>query len=169
MAEKEIVMNGTGIEEIGFPGWPKFAPETFEDVLEPLRQSKVNYWTGTKGMEFEEMFAKWMNAKMAISCTNGTAALHIALASLGIGPGDEVIVPSYSFIASSFSVVQAGAIPVFADVTDDHTKAYRHEQKWLPLLFDCKPDQEYACTDHSKMLDGHVCKTCVLQELLYAF
>ena len=72
-------------------------------------------------MEFEEKWAKWIGAKMAISCTNGTAALHIALASLGIGPGDEVIVPSYSFIASSFSVVQAGAIPVFADVTDDHT------------------------------------------------
>ncbi|MBQ8605158.1 MAG: DegT/DnrJ/EryC1/StrS family aminotransferase [Clostridia bacterium] len=114
-------MNGSGIEEIGFPGWPKFAPETLEDVLEPIKTGKVSYWTGTKGMEFEEKFAKWMNAKMAISCTNGTAALHIALASLGIGPGDEVIVPSYSFIASSFSVVQAGAIPVFADVTDDHT------------------------------------------------
>ena len=121
MAEKEIVMNGAGIEEIGFPMWPQFAPETLEDVLEPLKNGKVNYWTGKKGMEFEEMWAKWLGAKMAISCTNGTAALHIALASLGIGPGDEVIVPSYSFIASSFSVVQAGAIPVFADVTDDHT------------------------------------------------
>ncbi|MBR2886367.1 MAG: aminotransferase class V-fold PLP-dependent enzyme, partial [Clostridia bacterium] len=114
-------MNGAGIEEIGFPGWPQFAPETLEDVLEPIKTGKVSYWTGKKGMEFEEMFAKWMGAKMAISCTNGTAALHIALASLNIGPGDEVIVPSYSFIASSFSVVQAGAIPVFADVTDDHT------------------------------------------------
>jgi dTDP-4-amino-4,6-dideoxygalactose transaminase len=121
MAEKEIVMNGAGVEELGFPMWPQFAPETLEDVLEPIKNGKVNYWTGPKGMEFEDMWAKWMGAKMAISCTNGTAALHIALASLGIGPGDEVIVPSYSFIASSFSVVQAGAIPVFADVTDDHT------------------------------------------------
>ena len=121
MAEKEIVMNGTGIEEIGFPGWPQFAPETFEEIANPLKEGKVSYWTGKRGMQFEEMFAQWMGAKMAISCTNGTAALHIALASLNIGPGDEVIVPSYSFIASSFSVVQAGAIPVFADVTDDHT------------------------------------------------
>ena len=121
MAEKEVVMNGAGIEEIGFPMWPQFAPETYEDVLVPLKTGKVSYWTGNKGMEFEEKWAKWMGAKMAISCTNGTAALHIAIASLGIGPGDEVIVPSYSFIASSFSVVQAGAIPVFADVTDDHT------------------------------------------------
>ena len=119
--EKEVVMNGAGIEEIGFPMWPQFNPDTLEDVLEPIKNGKVNYWTGPKGMEFEEMWAKWIGAKMAISCTNGTAALHIALSSLGIGPGDEVIVPSYSFIASSFSVVQAGAIPVFGDVTDDHT------------------------------------------------
>ena len=119
MADK--VMNGEGIAELGFPMWPAFAPETLEDVLEPIRTGKVNYWTGKKGMEFEEKWAEYIGAKMAISCTNGTAALHIAIASLGIGPGDEVIVPSYSFIASSFSVVQAGAIPVFCDVTDDHT------------------------------------------------
>ena len=118
---KEVVMNGAGVTEVGFPMWPQFAPETLEDVLEPIKNGKVNYWTGPKGMEFEEQWRKWMGAKMAISCMNGTAALHIAITSLGIGPGDEVIVPSYSFIASSFSVVQAGAIPVFADVTDDHT------------------------------------------------
>ncbi|MBR5543253.1 MAG: DegT/DnrJ/EryC1/StrS family aminotransferase [Oscillospiraceae bacterium] len=120
MAE-EKVMNGAGVAELGFPMWPQFAPETPDQVAELLKTGKVNYWTGPVGMEFEEAWRQWIGAKMAISCTNGTAALHIALAALGIGPGDEVIVPSYSFIASSFSVVQAGAIPVFADVTDDHT------------------------------------------------
>ncbi|MBR5459565.1 MAG: DegT/DnrJ/EryC1/StrS family aminotransferase [Clostridia bacterium] len=114
-------MNGAGIEEIGFPMWPQFDPKSLEEIVEPLKNGKVSYWTGKKGMEFEDKFAEWSGAKMAISCTNGTAALHIALASLGVGPGDEVIVPSYSFIASSFSAVQAGAIPVFADVTEDHT------------------------------------------------
>lgn len=122
MAKKEdLVMNGSGVEEIGFPGWPKFAPEVCDEVTKVLNSGKVNYWTGKVGMEFEDAFAKWAGAKAAVSCTNGTAALHIALASLGVGPGDEVIVPSYTFIASSFSVVQAGAIPVFADVTEDHT------------------------------------------------
>ncbi len=121
MAEKEIVMNGAGIEEIGFPMWPQFAPETLTDIQEPIANGKVNYWTGKKGLEFEEQFRDWAGATMAISCTNGTAALHIGISALGIGPGDEVIVPSYSFIASSFAVVQAGAIPVFADVTEDHT------------------------------------------------
>jgi len=119
--EKEVVMNAPGSAELGFPTWPQFAEETFKDVLEPLRTGKVNYWTGPKGMEFEREWAKWMGANFAISCTNGTSALHIAISSLGIGPGDEVIVPSYSFIASSFAIVQAGAIPVFADVTEDHT------------------------------------------------
>ena len=121
MAKKDLVMNGNGVEEIGFPGWPKFAPEVCDKVSEVLNSGKVNYWTGKVGMEFEAAFAKWSGAKAAISCTNGTAALHIALSALGVGPGDEVIVPSYTFIASSFSVVQAGAIPVFADVTEDHT------------------------------------------------
>lgn len=121
MAKEEKVMNGAGIEELGFPMWPQFAEETLKDIQEPIRNGKVNYWTGTKGMEFEKAWAHWNGAKYAISCTNGTAALHIAIASLNIGPGDEVIVPSYSFIASSFAIVQAGAIPVFCDVTEDHT------------------------------------------------
>ena len=121
MAKKDLVMNGSGVEEIGFPGWPQFAPEVPDEVSKVLKSGKVNYWTGKIGMEFEEAFAKWSGAKVAVSCTNGTAALHIALAALGVGPGDEVIVPSYTFIASSFSVVQAGAIPVFGDVTEDHT------------------------------------------------
>ncbi len=117
----EKVMNAAGITDLGFPMWPQFNPDTLKDIQEPIINGKVNYWTGPKGMEFEEMFRKWTGAAMAISCTNVTAALHIGISSLGIGPGDEVIVPSYTFIASSFAVVQAGAIPVFCDVTDDHT------------------------------------------------
>ena len=121
MKKEDLVMNGSGVEEIGFPGWPQFAPEVPEEVSKVLTSGKVNYWTGKVGMQFEEEFAKWAGAKVAVSCTNGTAALHIALSALGVGPGDEVIVPSYTFIASSFSVVQAGAVPVFSDVTEDHT------------------------------------------------
>ncbi len=121
MGKKAKVMNATGIVDLEFPMWPTFAEETITDITEPIKTGKVNYWTGKKGMEFEKKWAEWNGAKYAISCTNGTAALHIAIASLGIGPGDEIIVPSYTFIASSFAVVQAGAIPVFCDVTEDHT------------------------------------------------
>lgn len=121
MAQKDdIIMNGDGVAKLGFPMWPQFNETMYADVEQTLRSGKVSYWTGKRGMEFEEKWAKWCGAGYAISCTNGTAALHIAIASLNIGPGDEVIVPSYSFIASSFSIVQAGAIPVFCDTTEDH-------------------------------------------------
>jgi dTDP-4-amino-4,6-dideoxygalactose transaminase len=102
-------------------GWPHFSEEAIQSVVDTLRSGKVNYWTGRKGMEFEKRFAEWQGSKYAISVATGTAALHVALTSLGIGPGDEVIVPSYTFIATSFSVVQAGAVPRFADVNlEDH-------------------------------------------------
>ena len=101
--------------------WPQFDKNAIRAVEEVLRSGKVNYWTGKKGMEFEKKYAEWQGSKFAISTSNGTSALHVALTALGIGPGDEVIVPSYTFIATSFSVVQAGAVPRFADVNlDDH-------------------------------------------------
>jgi dTDP-4-amino-4,6-dideoxygalactose transaminase len=103
------------------PHWPSFDEPAIRAVEETLRSGRVNYWTGRRGMEFEKKFAEWQGSRFAISTTNGTAALHVSLAALGIGPGDEVIVPSYTFIASSFSIVQAGAVPRFADVNlDDH-------------------------------------------------
>jgi dTDP-4-amino-4,6-dideoxygalactose transaminase len=102
-------------------GWPQFDENAIKAVEAVLRSGKVNYWTGKRGMEFEQKFAEWQGSKYAISVATGTAALHVALTALGVGPGDEVIVPSYTFIATSFSVVQAGAIPRFADVNlDDH-------------------------------------------------
>lgn len=102
-------------------GWPQFDEKAIQAVEQVLRSGKVNYWTGPKGMEFEKQFAAWQGSKFAISTSSGTSALHVALSALGIGPGDEVIVPSYTFIASSFSIVQAGAVPRFADVNlDDH-------------------------------------------------
>ena len=102
-------------------GWPNFSEEAIQSVVDTLRSGKVNYWTGRKGMEFEKRFAEWQGSKYAISVATGTAALHVAMTALGIGPGDEVIVPSYTFIATSFSVAQAGAVPRFADVNlEDH-------------------------------------------------
>ena len=101
--------------------WPQFDEKAIQAAVEVLRSGKVNYWTGRKGMEFERKFAEWQGSRYGIAVSSGTAALHVALSALGIGPGDEVIVPSYTFIATSFAVVQAGAIPRFADVNlEDH-------------------------------------------------
>jgi dTDP-4-amino-4,6-dideoxygalactose transaminase len=111
-------------------GWPKLEEKAIQAVADVLRSGKVNYWTGPRGMEFERQFAQWQGSKYAISVATGTAALHVALAALGVGPGDEVIVPSYTFIATSFSVVQAGAVPRFADVNlDDHCISVESAEK----------------------------------------
>ena len=130
MAEKLAIDGGPKSVTNKLAGWPRFDEKAISAVQEVLRSGKVNYWTGPNGMEFERKFAAWQGSKYAISASSGTSALHIALSALGIGPGDEVIVPSYTFIASSFSIVQAGAVPRFADVNiDDHCISIESAEK----------------------------------------
>ncbi len=74
---------------------------------------------GPKTKEFEEKMAKWLGVKHAIGVNSCTAALHLALVTYGIGPGDEVIVPSYTFCSSANVVVHTGATPVFVDIRED--------------------------------------------------
>ncbi len=71
---------------------------------------------GPRVMEFEKSVADCVGAKYALATSNCTTALHLALLALGIGPGDEVLVPSYSFIATANSVIHAGATPVFVEI-----------------------------------------------------
>lgn len=83
-------------------------------VLECLRSN----WISSKGhyiAAFEERFASFVGIRHAISVCNGTVALHVALAALGIGPGDEVIVPTLTYIAPVNAIVYCGATPVFVD------------------------------------------------------
>lgn len=117
---KLAVDGGSKVFEGNFPAWPSFDPAVYDKVVDILKTGKVNYWTGPVGHQFEDAWSKFLGTKNSMSVANGTAALHVALTALGIGPGDEVICPSYSFIASSFCVMHAGALPVFADVGDDH-------------------------------------------------
>lgn len=100
-----------------FSSWPLFTPEEAEAVHSLLLSNKVNYWTGTECREFESEFATWAGVRHAVALANGTLALDLALKALGIGPGDEVVVTSRTFIASVSCVVNAGAVPVFADVS----------------------------------------------------
>ncbi|MBI2431695.1 MAG: aminotransferase class V-fold PLP-dependent enzyme [Candidatus Hydrogenedentes bacterium] len=132
MQEKLALHGGPKSLDGPLPPWPCFDEPSVNAVEDVLRSGKVNYWTGHKGMDFEQRFAQWQGSKFAISTSNGTSALHTALAALGIGPGDEVIVPSYTFIASSFSILQAGAIPRFADVNrDDHCLSAASAEKLI--------------------------------------
>ena len=99
-----------------FSPWPSFTEEEARAVHMTLISNKVNYWTGNDCRAFEKEFAAWSGAKFAVALSNGTLALDVALKALDIGPGDEVIVTPRSFIASISCVVNAGAVPVFADV-----------------------------------------------------
>jgi len=85
-------------------------------VTRVLRSGKINYWTGQEGRRFELEFAEFCGCRHAIALANGTVALELALLSLGIGPGDEVITTSRTFIASASAIVMRGATPVLADI-----------------------------------------------------
>lgn len=102
-----------------FASWPSFTVEEADAVREVLLSNKVNYWTGTECRQFEKEFAEWVGVDHAIALANGTLALDLALKALRIGPGDEVVVTPRTFIASVSCVVNAGAIPVFADIDPD--------------------------------------------------
>jgi len=99
--------------------WPNYEQDEIDAVAAVLQSGKVNYWTGELGKQFEREFADHCGTKYAIALANGTLALELALEAAGIGPGDDVIVPPRTFIASASCVVRLGARPVFADVSLD--------------------------------------------------
>src|ERR1700694_4340574 len=92
-------------DALGNGSWPFFCDEEVNAVERVLRSGKVNYWTGDEGRQFESEFAAFVGCKHAIALANGTAALECALKALGIGPGDEVVTTSRTFIASASCAV----------------------------------------------------------------
>ena len=109
-----------------FPPWPNYTEEEAQAVSKVLLSNQVNYWTGQECRQFEREFAAWTNTEQAIALANGTVALDLALHSLDIGPGHEVIVTSRTFLASASSIVSCGAIPVFADIDRDSQNITAH-------------------------------------------
>lgn len=102
-----------------FSVWPFFSEEEANAVRDVILSNKVNYWTGQETREFEKEFAAWAGTSYAVALANGTVALDVALKALGIREGDEVIVTPRTFLASVSSIVNAGAVPVFAEVDPD--------------------------------------------------
>jgi len=99
-----------------FPLWPQY-DENERRALQEVLESRVWWRTpGTKTLEFEKAFASYHGARYGIAVTNGTAALEVTMAALDIGPGDEVIVPDFTFIATASAVLFANALPVLVDV-----------------------------------------------------
>lgn len=104
----------------GFIG-PQFFDKREEQALMEVVESgsPFRYWgpgKPTKVLRFEEAFAKHMGTRFALGVTSGTAALDCAITGLGVGPGDEVIVPAYTWWSDYTCVINAGALPVFADI-----------------------------------------------------
>ena len=102
-----------------FSSWPSYSLKEANAVHNVLLSNKVNYWTGNECKSFEREFSEFSDSKYAVALGNGTLALDVALKVLAIGVGDEVIVTSRTFIASISSIVNSGAIPIFADVDLD--------------------------------------------------
>ena len=96
---------------------PSIGEDEVREVVDSLRSGWVT--TGPKVKRFEADFASYVGARHAIAVSSCTAALHLALASLDIGPGDEVIVPTLTFCATANVVLHVGARPVVVDVRDD--------------------------------------------------
>lgn len=113
---RPAILGGQGIwENKHWPQWPRWNPETDEKLL--LEVMRSGRWVrGTRTNDFEQRWATAIGTKRALTVVNGTSALTTAINSFGIGPGDEVIVPPYTFIATVSAVLFNGAIPVFADI-----------------------------------------------------
>jgi dTDP-4-amino-4,6-dideoxygalactose transaminase len=93
-------------------------------VLEVLDSGWLT--TGSRSVAFEEAFREAVGARHAVAVNSATAALHLAMEAMGIGPGDEVVVPTYTFTASAETVIYLGARPVLADV-DVHSASVTAE------------------------------------------
>src|SRR5947209_2954688 len=94
------------------------APDLSETEIAYVNECLRTNWISSKGRfieEFETSVAHFLGRKHAIATCNGTIALHLALLGLGVGPGDEVIVPSLTYVATANAVSYCGATPVFAD------------------------------------------------------
>ena len=102
--------------QLGFQP-PAIGEEEIEAVAETLRSGWLT--TGPRTAELEERFAEYVGAKHAVALSSGTAALHLSLLALGVGPGDEVITTPITWPATANVIVHAGAKPVFVDVRDE--------------------------------------------------
>ena len=118
MSDQLAINGGPKVRERPFPPWPVLGEDDVEAVAAVLRSGKLTQLTDDAVAAFEEAFAAWHGIRHCVATNNGTTAIHTALAALDIGPGDEVIVPAHTFIASATPVLHQRATPVFADINE---------------------------------------------------
>jgi len=114
--EPLALFGGKKVRERPFPAWPVFGVEEEQRLLTALRSGKWGKLNGDEVAEFERRFAAMHGCKHGIGVVNGTVSLRVALMAAGIRAEEEVIVPPYTFLATATAVVEANAVPVFADI-----------------------------------------------------
>lgn len=110
------IHGGDKIRNHPLPPWPDYQEEEIEAASGVLRSGKLARQSGSKVSEFEAAFAQKFGVRHALAVSSGTAAIHVALGALRIGPGDDVINTAHCFIGTATPVIHAGAVPVFADI-----------------------------------------------------
>ncbi|MEK7405239.1 MAG: DegT/DnrJ/EryC1/StrS family aminotransferase [Acidobacteriota bacterium] len=118
--ERPALLGGKPVRTESFPSWPKFDRTEEQALLDVLRSGKWYRGSGKNAERFEAAYAKLMGARHCLATANGTSALFTSLNALGVGPGDEVILPPYTFVACVNVVLLLHALPVFVD-TDPET------------------------------------------------
>ena len=113
---KLALHGGKPVRTEPFPTWPRWDEREITAVTEVVRSGKWGSKAGTRVQAFERAFADYHGARHGVCVNSGTTALRVALQALGIGAGDEVIVPAYTFVATASAVLELGALPVFADI-----------------------------------------------------
>lgn len=112
---KPALLGGAPVKTDAFPAWPVCDGTDENAVVEVLRSGHWGRGGSTKVLKFEQTFAELMGAKACLATSSGTSALLVSLNALGIGPGDEVIVPPYTFVACVNVILMCHALPVFVD------------------------------------------------------
>lgn len=110
------IAGGTPVRQAPFPAWPYWNQEEVAAVQAVVESGRWGAVQGTEVKRFEAEFAAYHSAAYGIAVTNGTVALKLALTAAGVGVGDEVIMPGYTFVATATAALEIGAVPVFADI-----------------------------------------------------
>ena len=110
------IHGGSPVRTRPLPKWPVWNDDEINGLIEVVKSGKWGRIHGKKVAEFERQFASYHNAKHGVCVNSGTTALTIALRAVGVGPGDEVIMPGYTFIATATAILEAGAIPIMVDI-----------------------------------------------------
>jgi dTDP-4-amino-4,6-dideoxygalactose transaminase len=114
-AEKPALLGGPPVRGTPFPSWPVTDEREEKELLDVLRSGKWFRLDGKTVDRFEEAYARLTGARYCIATANGTSALYACLAGLGVAPGDEVILPPYTFIATLNVIFLQYALPIFVD------------------------------------------------------